>query len=577
MTKTIYINNQKYELESTKTILDAAKEFGIYIPTLCYWKEITPTGACRMCVVEVEGMPRPVPACSTAITDGMKILTDSSKIRRIRKTIVELLVANHPDDCNYCIRNGDCELQTLAMKYGVRDRRYNGARRINPIDNTSMALVRDPDKCILCERCVKVCEEIQSVHAIDFTKRGFNTIVASAFNKTIHESNCVLCGQCVRACPTGALKEKSALAEVRDAMQNKDLHVVVQIAPSISVTIGEECGLPPGTDVTGKLVTALKRLGFEAVFDTVFGADLTILEEAAELIRRIKSKKTLPMISTCSPGWIKFMEHEFPDLIPNMSTCKSPMSMQGAIIKSFWAKQKNIDPKTIYQVAIMPCMAKKFEAERPELVNDGLPNTDAVLTTREVIRMLHTSGLEVCPLPESNYDDPLGESTGAGKIFGTAGGVMEAALRTAYYFLNGKNLDKLDIEAIRGVKGTKKATIEIAPGIIVNCVATSGLRNARKICDELRNGNPNKYHFIEIMACPGGCINGGGQPRGLDITTIEKRAAALYNLDKNYKFRSSHENQAVKRLYDTYLKDIGGKEAHHLLHTKYYPRTEEAD
>jgi NADH-quinone oxidoreductase subunit G/NADP-reducing hydrogenase subunit HndD len=574
--KTIWINDQEYTFDKTKTILAAAKDHGIFIPTLCFLEECTPTGSCRMCLVEIEGTPRPVPACSTAIKEGMKIYTNTPKVRRIRKTLLELLVANHPLDCLYCVRNGDCDLQNLCKIYGVRDHRFWGAKRSNPLDMTSMAIVRDPNKCILCGRCVKVCDEIQSVHAIDFTKRGFHSIVASSFNKPIHESNCVLCGQCVRVCPTGALKERSASAEVSDALTNPEMTAVVQVAPSISVTIGEEFGIPPGQDLSGKLVTALKRLGFKYVFDTVFGADLTIMEEGSELIRRIQKKQPLPMISTCSPGWIKFMEHEFPDMIPYMSTCKSPMSMQGAIIKSFWAKKVNIDPKKIFQVAIMPCSAKKFEAERPEMVNDGLPNTDAVLTTRELVRMLRSAGLDLTTLADTPYDDPLGEGTGAGKIFGATGGVMEAALRTAYYLLNKKNLDNLDIEAVRGLEGVKKTSIEVAPGLVVNCVAVSGLKNARKICDEVRQGNPNNYHFIEIMACPGGCINGGGQPRGMNKETIMKRAQALYTLDKEvYKVRQSHENESVKKLYETYLKEIGGHESHHLLHTKYYPRTEE--
>lgn len=573
--KSVIINGEKIEFDKTKTILDIAAEKGIYIPTLCHFSEITPTGACRMCLVEVEGQPRPVPACSTAIADGMKISTNTPKIERIRRTLLELIVANHPLDCLYCVRNNDCELQTLAATYGVRDHRYLGAKRSNPQDVTSISLIRDPDKCILCGRCVKVCSEIQTVSAIDFTKRGFQSIVTSAFNKTIDESVCVCCGQCVRVCPTGALKEHSAQAEVLDAIQNPKVMPVAQVAPSISVTIGEEFGIPAGTDVTGKLVTALKRLGFKYVFDSVFSADLTIMEEAHELVERIKGGKTLPMITTCSPGWIKFMEQFFPDLIPHFSTCKSPMSMQGAIIKSAWAKNANVDPKSIYQVAIMPCMAKKYEAARPELVNDGLANTDAVLTTRELVRMIKKAGLDLTKLPDTPYDDPLGESTGAGKIFGVTGGVMEAALRTAYWMVNGKNLDNLNVEAVRGLTGVKKATVQITPDLKVNCVAVSGLGNARKICDEIKNGNPNNYQFIEIMACPGGCINGGGQPRGMKKEILMKRMACLYDLDNHYTVRVSHDNTAVKKLYDTYLKELGSKEAHHLLHTRYYPRVEE--
>ncbi len=575
--KTISIDGREITVDRTKTILEVAREEGIYIPTLCYLKELTPTGSCRICVVEVEGNPRPVPSCCTAIQDGMVIHTNTARIQNIRKTIVELLVANHPMDCLYCERNGDCELQDLAEIYELRDHSFQGAKRNNPLDQTSMALVRDPNKCILCYRCVKVCDEIQSVHAIDMTQRGFESIVTSAFNKTIHESSCVLCGQCVRVCPTGALRERSDQIEVTDMIKDPNTVVTMQVAPSISVTIGEEFGIPIGTDCTGKLVTALKRMGVDAVFDTVFGADLTILEEANELVKRITNNGVLPMISTCCPAWIKFMEHEYPDIIPHMSTCKSPMSMQGAIIKSFWANKVKVNPHMVFQVAIMPCMAKKYEKYRPELVNDGLSNTDAVLTTRELVRTIKRYGIDFANLPDSEYDDPLGESTGAGKIFGASGGVMEAALRTAYWMVNGKNLEDVHIKAVRGLNGIHKATIPITPEISVNCVAVSGLANARKICEEIREGNPNNYHFIEIMACPGGCINGGGQPRGLDQETLQKRAESLYALDDNYKVKLSHENQAVKKLYDEFLKDLGSHEAHHLLHTKYYPRKLGAD
>ncbi len=572
----VWINDEKITVSQpkTKTILQVARDHGFHIPTLCYLPEITPTGSCRICVVEVEGYPKPVPACSTLVSTGMKIFTNTRKIQEIRKVIVELLVANHDMDCLYCVRNGDCELQELAQIYGLRDHRFIGSKRQNPLDQTSMALVRDPNKCILCHRCVKVCSEIQTVNAIDVTKRGFDSIVSSAFNKSIHESTCVLCGQCVRVCPTGALTERSSTVEVREYINDPDTIVTVQVAPSISVTIGEEFGFPVGTDVTGKLVTALKRMGFDAVFDTVFGADLTIMEEANELVKRITNGKTLPMISTCSPGWIKFMEGEYPDLIKYMSSCKSPMSMQGAIIKSHWAQKSNINPKKIFQVAIMPCMAKKFEADRSELVNDGLQNTDAVLTTRELVRAIKKYGIDPHKLPDSQYDDPLGESTGAGKIFGAAGGVMEAALRTAYWLVNKKNLPKMEINQVRGMEHIKKVKIQITPDLSVNCVAASGLKNARVICDELRAGNPNDYHFIEIMACPGGCINGGGQPRGLDVETVKKRAEALYKIDEGANVRLSHENTSVQRLYSTFLKELGGDKSHHLLHTRYYPRNE---
>ncbi len=577
MSITITIDGKNLTYYEPKRILEIAREQGIYIPVLCYLKEITPTGSCRMCVVEVEGNPRPVPSCSTYISDGMIIKTNTPRIQEIRKTIIELLIANHPMDCLYCVRNQDCELQELAAIYEIRDHVYIGEKRSNPLDQTSMALVRDPNKCILCQRCVKVCDEIQHVHAIDLSKRGFNSIVTSAFDRTIHESSCVLCGQCVRVCPTGALRERSIQDKVEEKILDKNFITTVQVAPSISATIGEEFGFPAGTDVSGKLVTALKRMGFDAVFDTVFGADLTIMEESNELVKRLTQNKTLPMISTCCPAWIKFMEQQYPDLIPHMSTCKSPMSMQGAIIKSHWATQTNTNPKTIYQVAIMPCMAKKFERYRTDLVNDGLPNTDAVLTTRELVRTLKRFGINLATLEDSDYDNPLGESTGAGKIFAAAGGVMEAALRSGYWLVNKKNLENIEIKSIRGLGGTHKAVIEITPEIKINCVTTSGLANAAKICEEIRNGNPNNYHFIEIMACPGGCINGGGQPRGLDRVTLEKRAKAIYNLDKQYEVRFSHENKAVQRLYSTFLKGLGSKEAHHLLHTRYYPRIKGKD
>lgn len=575
--KTIWINDREYKFDKTLTILNAAKEVGIKIPTLCYFKDLTPTGACRICVVEVEGYPKPIPACSNAIVDGMKIHTNSPKIRTIRKTIIELLIANHPDDCNYCVMNKECELQTLAMEYGVRDRRYVGERRDNPLDITSVAIVRDPNKCILCQRCVKMCDEIQSVHAIDFTKRGFQTIVASAFNKTIEESNCVTCGQCIRVCPTGALKEKSALAEVFGAINDPNLIVTAQVAPSISVSIGEEFGLPPGTDMTGKLVKGLRLLGFDYVFDTVLGADLTVMEEANELIKRIKDKKTLPLISTCCPAWIKFMEFEYPSIIPNMSTCKSPQQMLAAIIKEYWAPLKGISPKKVFQVSIMPCTAKKFEAERPEFVLEGVKTTDAVLTTRELVRMFRVAGIDLSKLSEDQYDDPLGSSTGAGKIFGTAGGVMEAALRTTYWMINKKNLENMEFHDIRGFKGIKKTKVELTPEIKVNCVAVNGLRNARTICEEVLSGNPNKYHFIEVMACVGGCINGGGQPRHLENNPLESRAECLFELDRKYPIRFSHENPSVNKLYQEFLKEFGSEKAHHLLHTKYYPRKEEVE
>jgi iron-only hydrogenase group A len=571
----VTINDQPFEFEKQLSILHAAKEAGIKIPTLCYLKELAPNGACRMCLVEVEGFPRPVPSCNMAIKDGMKVWTNTAKIRQIRKTLIELLIANHPKECLTCVMNQHCELQTLAQEYGIRDERYAGEMRHNELDLTSPSLVRDPDKCILCGRCVRVCDKIQSVHAIDFTKRGFYTIVKSEYNKTIDASNCVLCGQCVRVCPTGALKERSAAAEVFEAINTKAYINVAQVAPSISATIGEAFGIPAGTDVNPKLVRGLRMLGFDYVFDTTFAADVTIMEEAHELVERLTNTETLPMISTCCPAWIKFMEMEYPQIIPNMSTCKSPMQMMGALIKSYWAKKKEIDPKKIYDVAIMPCTAKKFEAERPEFVTDGNKNTDAVLTTRELTRMLKTAGIDLAKISDSQYDDPLGESTGAGKIFGAPGGVMEAALRTAYWMVNKRNLPNVEIKDVRGLTGIQKATVAITPELTVKTVATSSIANARKICEMIISGKAD-FQFVEIMACPGGCINGGGQPRD-DGDNLEKRSTCLYKLDGQNPKRCSHENESVVKLYEQDLKEMGSEKAHHLLHTRYYERDQSTD
>ena len=570
----IMIDGTKYQCLEGQTVLEVATKNGIYIPTLCFLKEISPTGACRLCVVEIEGFSRPQPSCVTKAANGMKVTTNTPRLRKIRKTLLELLIANHPNDCLYCVRSGSCDLQKLAKKYGLRDHRYLGIKREYALDVSSMAIIRDPNKCILCEHCIKVCDEIQSVSAIGLINRGYKTTVSSAFEKTIHDSNCVLCGQCIRVCPTSALKENSASPEVNDALNNEDIISVVQVAPSISVTIGEEFGLPPGTDVSGRLVTALKRLGFKYVFDTVFGADLTIMEEATEFLERFQKNQNLPLITSCSPGWIKFVESEFPNLIPNLSSCKSPMSMQGAIIKSFWAEQMNIPSKKIYLSAIIPCVCEKFEAERPEWSMMVYKTTSAYLTTRELTRILNVAGINLANLPDTPYDSPLGEMTGAGKIFGSSGGVAEAALRTAYWMINKKNPENPNFEFVRGRDPIKRFSIEIKPGVTVNGVVTSGLRNARKICQEIQEGNKNNIHFIEVMACPNGCINGGGQPIGRDIDTLTKRMEALYQLDGQLVKRYSHENESVSRLYKKYLGEPGSKIGHHLLHTKYYPRQE---
>ncbi len=566
------INGIQIEVDKGAYVLDAIKKANIKVPTLCNVEGLSPTGACRMCVVELEDSGKLIPSCSFPAENGMKILTHSPRVRRSRKTIVELLLTNHPDDCLYCVKNCECELQNLAYDLGVRERRYKGERRDYKTDLSGKSIERDPAKCILCGRCVRVCEEIQGVGAIDFTKRGVNTIVLPAFNKGLNVSNCVNCGQCILVCPTGALREKSALKEVWDAINHKDIHVVVQVAPAISVTIGEEFGFPIGTDVTGKLVSALRRIGFNKVFDTCYSADLTIMEEASELVDRIKNKKPLPMITSCSPGWIKFMEHNLPDLMPNVSTCKSPQQMAGAIFKTYYAKKSGIDASKIFTVSIMPCVAKKFEAARPEMNSSGYQDVDAVLTTRELARMIKLAGLHFNELPDSEYDNPFGEISGAGKIFGVTGGVMEAAIRTAYHFVTGKELDNFEVKGVRGFENVKEASIDI-DGIKVNVAVVHGLDNAKKFFDKMKEEKSN-YHFIEVMGCPGGCIGGGGQPYGTNVERLKSRMKALYNYDKKLVIRKSHQNPEIKMLYEEFLEKPGSKVSHSLLHTHYRKRGE---
>lgn len=568
----ISINGMQVEVDKGCYVLDAIKKANIKVPTLCNVEGLSPTGACRMCVVELEGSGKLIPSCSFPAEDGMKILTHSERVRRARKTIVELLLANHPDDCLYCVRSGECELQYLAQDLGVRERRYKGEKRAYKMDLSGKSIERDPAKCILCGRCVRVCEEIQGVGAIDFTKRGVNTIVLPAFDKGLNISSCVNCGQCILVCPTGALREKSALKEVWNAINDENKHVVVQVAPAISVTIGEEFGFPIGTDVSGKLAAALRRLGFDKVFDTCYTADLTIMEEANELVERIKNKGPLPLITSCSPGWIKFMEHYLPELMNNVSTCKSPQQMAGAVFKTYYAKKFNIDTSKIYTVSIMPCVAKKFEAARPEMNSSGYTDVDSVLTTRELARMIKLSGLHFNELPDSQYDNPFGEVSGAGKIFGVTGGVMEAAIRTAYYFITGKELENIEIKNVRGLDSVKEAVIDIE-GIQVNVAVVHGLMNAKKFFEKIKD-EKLQYHFVEVMGCPGGCIGGGGQPHGTNIEHLKSRMKALYNYDRKMSVRKSHQNPEIKMLYEEFLGEPGGKIAHKLLHTHYKERNE---
>ncbi|MDD5360630.1 MAG: NADH-dependent [FeFe] hydrogenase, group A6 [Ignavibacteria bacterium] len=564
------INKIKVNAEEGMTILDAAKSAGIAVPTLCHMKNLFPTGACRICSVEVEGQRGLIPSCAYPVYEGMVVDTNSPRVRKARKTIVELLIENHPQDCLICVRNKNCELQDMSAHYGVREHRYAGESKDHAIDISSPSMERDPAKCILCGRCVRVCNEIQQVGAIDFTKRGFQSIVTTPYNKGLNISDCILCGQCILVCPTAALREKGQLKEVASALNNKNKFVIAQIAPAVRASLGEEYNMPLGTDVTGQLVTGLKRLGFKRVFDTNFAADLTIMEEATELVNRVTNNKPLPMFTSCCPGWVKYIEHRKPELLQHVSTCKSPHEMEGAILKTYYAKKIGIDPKDIVVVSIMPCTVKKFESSRPELSEEYMPDVDAVLTTRELVRFFNMAGVDFVDLPGSEFDNPLGESTGAAIIFGTSGGVMEAAIRTAYNMLTGKELEKLEFEEIRGLEGIKELSLTIN-GLKLNFAVVNGIGNVAKVLEEVENGT-SKYHFVEVMACPGGCINGGGQPIHQKHEKVIKRIKALYEIDTKMIHRKSHENEAVKTLYKEFFGEPNSEKAHEILHTHYKSR-----
>lgn len=567
---TIEVNKKTIQAKTGETLLSAMSRAGINVPTLCHMENLFPTGACRMCVVEVDGQRNLVPSCAYPVAEGMKVATHSPRVLRARKTIVELLLANHPDDCLYCVRNGNCELQKLAEGLGVRERRYTGERNEHRIDTSSPSITRDPAKCILCGRCVRVCEEVQGVSAIDFTKRGSKAIVGTAFNEGLNISSCINCGQCVLVCPTGALREQSYLKEVINALNDPDKFVVVQHAPAVSVTLAEELGLKAGTDVCGLMTAALRQLGFKRVFDTSFTADLTIMEEASELAHRIKTGGKLPMFTSCSPGWVKFVEEFYPEFLGNVSSCKSPQQMMGAIIKTYFAKKEGIDRKKIFSVSIMPCTAKKFEAQRTEMLDDRIPDVDAVLTTRELARIIHMRGLDLNSMAPDTADTPFGERSTAGKLFGATGGVMEAAIRTAHYLLTGKELENLKVQAVRGMTGIKTAKVMIGETEL-NVAVISGLMNARKVLDEIKAGR-QRLHFIEVMTCPGGCIAGGGQPLHTDKDAVRTRMQSLYKIDRDEPLRTSHGNQAIARLYKEFLGEPLGSMSHKLLHTHYTKR-----
>ena len=571
------IDGQKVQVPEGTTVLEAARKAGIDIPTLCYLKDINKIGACRVCLVEIEKTRGLQPSCTYPVSEGMHVKTNTPLIREARKAVVELILSNHPMECLTCNRNRNCELQALSKQLGITDIRFQGENTTFPMDFSSAAVERIPDKCILCRRCVAVCGKAQGIGILGATERGFKSIVAPAFHRPLAEVNCVLCGQCINVCPVGALREKSHVQKVWDAIANPDKVVFVQTAPAVRAALGEEFGLPIGTIVTKKMVAAIRRLGIDKVFDTDFTADLTIMEEGSELVQRIKNGGKLPLITSCSPGWVKYCEHHAPEFLENMSTAKSPQQMFGALVKTYGAEKYGIDPARIFSVSVMPCTAKKFEAERPEMKASGFTDVDAVLTTRELASMIKEAGIDFAALPDEEYDDPMGMSTGAGLIFGVTGGVMEAALRTVYELVTGEHLEKIDFVAVRGLKGVKEATIELPPVGTVRVAVAHGLGNAKKLLDKVKAGE--QYHFIEIMACPGGCINGGGQPI---VSSAERmrlpedyramRAKAIYQEDKGMIMRKSHENPAIIKIYEEFLLKPLGEKSHHLLHTHYQPR-----
>ncbi|MBQ4145701.1 MAG: iron hydrogenase small subunit [Clostridia bacterium] len=572
---TLKINGQDITVPANYTVLQAAREAGIDIPTLCYLKDISETGSCRMCVVEIKGARSLQAACVYPVSEGLEVFTNTPKVRRSRKITLELLLSNHDRKCLTCARNQNCELQTLSEELGITDITYEGERTEYELDDLSPSIIRDNNKCVLCRRCVSVCKNIQTVAVIDATERGFKTTIASPFNMSLGEVPCVNCGQCIVACPVGALREKDSTEQVWDALADPEKVVIVQTAPAVRAALGEEFGMPIGTPVTGKMAAALRRLGFDKTFDTDTGADLTIIEEGNELISRIQNGGKLPMITSCSPGWIKFCEHNFPDFLDNLSSCKSPHQMFGAIIKSFYAEKHGIDPKKIVMVSVMPCVAKKFESGREEMEAGGLRDVDIVISTRELARMIKTAGIKFAELPDEAFDAPFAEASGAGVIFGATGGVMEAALRTVAEKLTGKELEKIEFEQVRGTEGIKTAVVPVGD-LNVRVAIAHGLGNARKLLESIRNGEA-EYDFIEIMACPGGCVTGGGQPivparvqMGIDLK--KERAKALYSEDAKASIRKSHLNPDIEMLYKEFLGEPGGHKAHELLHTHYKAR-----
>jgi len=569
----VTVNGRPVAVDAGSTILDAANKAQVRIPTLCHIEGLEPTGSCRVCSVEVEGRKTLVPSCAEPATDGMKIRTNTPRVLLARKQMIQLMLANHPDDCLYCMRAGDCDLQQMAEDAGIRERAWRrGEHRSHPVDRSSPSVVRDPEKCILCGKCVRVCDEVQGVAAIDHAGRGFDSFVLPAFDDELASTTCVNCGQCVAICPTGALVERSDLSRVWRYLADDALVTVVQTAPAVRAALAHVYGMSGG-DAEARMVTALREMGFAQVFDTQYAADLTIMEEGTELLHRIQEGGPLPLITSCSPGWIKFAEHFYPDSLEKLSTCKSPQQMLGAMVKNYWAEQMDVPAENIRVVAVMPCTAKKFEAERPEMETEGGRDVDAVITTRELIRAFGEMSMDFEVLEPGEFDRFLGASSGAGAIFGATGGVAEAALRTVFYLLTGENPGPEDFEAVRGLEGVKEIELTLPDGAVVRGAVIHGLGNARRVMDRVASGETD-YAFIEIMACPGGCVGGGGQPYGADLQRTAELAGELYEIDEKRVLRFSHENPEIQKAYEDYLESPLSDRSHALLHTQYRGRSQ---